>query len=295
MDIYKKSFSSVKCLGLDDILLEVCEWLISLNIGFDSYTTREVIESYSSSASYETYRNELKYYNLNNVNWGTKIAFTDKITKIYTDTTFTTLSSLYRNYQGFGIHRIYSEDESSHRNTNQRINIYANSIGSSGSDYNLATDTFFWKVNMSVYVKDKNNIVITYEDGTSNLSGTLLGCSYSYGSGLVACSCGDEQYFLYKPNFLENSIGYNTVIGSDISLWYGFPQLDKSNNYRVNKDAYMLKCRLTSSTSTTCSDEKLLDYVYETNASNLVDGEFYTINNKEYLCFSETYGLLMEC
>lgn len=282
MDIYKKSFSSVKCLGLDDILLEICEWLISLNIGFDSYTIREVIEANSTASQYE-----LKYYNLKNTNWNVKVAFIDKLLKNYTDSTFTTFSSLGSTYQ-FGVHRVYSEDEASYRNTNQRITISPNASSSS----RLATDTFFWKVNMSVYVKDKNNIVITYEDGT-NTSETLLGCSLNKGSGLVICSCGDEQYFLYKPAYLGNSISGNTVIGSDTSLWYGFPQFYKG--YTTNTNSYMVNCRISGSTSSVCTDEKILDYVYETNASNLINGEFYTINNKEYLCFSAEQGLLMEC
>lgn len=282
MDIYKKSFSSVKCLGLDDILLEICEWLISLNIGFDSYTTKEIIEANSTTSQYE-----LKYYNLKNTNWNVKVTFTDKLLKNYTDSTFTTFTSLGNSYL-FGVHRVCSEDETSYRNTNQRITISPNASSSS----KLATDTFFWKVNMSVYVKDKNNIVITYEDGT-NTSGTLLGCSSSMGSGLVICSCGDEQYFLYKPAYLYNSIFGNTVIGSDTSLWYGFPQFYKG--YTTNTNSYMVNCRISGSSSSVCTDEKILDYVYETNASNLINGEFYTINNKEYLCFSAERGLLMEC
>ena len=283
MDIYKKSFTSVKCLGLDDILAEVRDWLISLNIGFDSYTTREVIEAYSTNSQYE-----LKYYILKNANLGANIAFTDKYLKVYTDSTFTTLSSINSNYCQFGIHRIYSEDNTNFRNTNQRIDIRPNCSSTS----HLVTDTFFWKVNMSVYVKDKNNIVITYEDGT-NTSGTLLGWSSSMGSGLVICSCGDEQYFLYRPAYLDNSISGNTVIGSDTSLWYGFPQFYKG--YTTNTNSYMVNCRISGSSSSVCTDEKILDYVYETNASNLINGEFYTINNKEYLCFSAEQGLLMEC
>lgn len=283
MDIYKKSFTSVKCLGLDDILAEVCDWLISLGIGFTSYITSEIIEAYSTNSQYE-----LKYYILKNANLGANIAFTNKYLKVYTDSTFTTLSSINSNYCQFGIHRIYSEDNTNFRNTNQRIDIRPNC----SSDSHLVTDTFFWKVNMSVYVKDKNNIVITYEDGT-NTSGTLLGCSSKIGSGLVICSCGDEQYFLYKPAYLNNSISGNTVIGSDTSLWYGFPQFYKG--YTTNTNSYMVNCRISGSTSSVCTDEKILDYIYETNASNLINGEFYTINNKEYLCFSAEQGLLMEC
>lgn len=285
MDIYKKSFTSVKCLGLDDILAEVCDWLISLGIGFTSYITSEVIEAYSTSTTNKQY--ELKYYILKNANLGADIAFTDKYLKVYTDSTFTTLSSI-DNSREFGIHRIYSEDNTNLRNTNQRISIRPNC---SSTSY-LVTDTFFWKVNMSVYVKDKNNIVITYEDGTDT-SGTLLGCSLSVGSGLVICSCGDEQYFLYKPAYLGNSISGNTVIGSDTSLWYGFPQFYKGRT--TNTNSYMVNCRISGSDSSVCTDEKILDYIYETNASNLINGEFYTINNKEYLCFSAEQGLLMEC
>lgn len=283
MDIYKKSFTSVKCLGLDDILTEVSDWLISLGIGFTNYTTSEIVEAYSTNSQYE-----LKYYILKNANLGANIAFTNRYLKVYTDSTFTTLSSINSNYCQFGIHRIYSEDNTNFRNTNQRIDIRPNC----SSDSYLVTDTFFWKVNMSVYVKDKNNIVITYEDGT-NTSETLLGCSLNKGSGLVICSCEDEQYFLYKPAYLGNSISGNTVIGSDTSLWYGFPQFYKG--YTTNTNSYMVNCRISGSTSSVCTDEKILDYIYETNASNLINGEFYTINNKEYLCFSAEQGLLMEC
>lgn len=283
MDIYKKSFTSVKCLGLDDILAEVRDWLISLGIGFTSYTTSELIDADSTNSQYE-----FKYYILKNANLGADIAFTNKYLKVYTDSTFTTLSSIDGNYREFGIHRIYSEDNTNLRNTNQRISIEPNC---SSASY-LVTDTFFWKINMSVYVKDKNNIVITYEDGTRT-SGTLLGCSSNIGSGLVICSCGDEQYFLYKPAYLNNSISGNIVIGSDTSLWYGFPQFYKERT--TNTNSYMVNCRISGSDSYVCTDEKILDYVYETNASNLINGEFYTINNKEYLCFSAEQGLLMEC
>lgn len=281
MNVYKKSFYSTTCLGLEDILEEVSQWIVSLNIGFTGYE----IEALEPEVYDTTTRKEYKYSYLKNSTLGADLIISSYYRKTYEDNTYSTLtgiaySSSY-SYPAFGLHRVKSGE--SYKNVGQRIYISPNCSDTTTSG------TYGYKVNMSVYVKDKFNILIGYEDGTRP-TGDLLGCE----AGVIICSAGTEEFFSCGLSLLSNSLSAN-MLSNTITEHYCFPNFAKGAvSMQCNNGAYIAKIKVSDSSNSTYSNGRTLDYIYETNAANLVNGETYAIDGKSYLCINSSKGIFFQ-
>lgn len=284
MNKYQKDFN-YEVVDLDaasnvgQILYDICDWLITLNIGFTSYTSNIVIQDTTSSTKMTYW-----YAYLKNSEVGKDLCLYCCCYLYYDgDGNVIGFQSNY-NYSSFSIGSCKFGDCERLSTVSQDI-----SLTSYNSNYGIL------KFSITVYHKNNSNIIIGIENTSSK---TVYGLNAVF---MMLCTANNEQlYSITKIPLctLYSSSGTYGVLTNGITTQkYNFRAILDRYYLALTGSAMLVKVPLTlyGSTGNTDYDTLNFDYIYQTNKSYLEAGSIYTINGKDYLCFNETMGMLLEC
>lgn len=292
MNTFRKDFAYdvvdfVAAGNAGQILYDICDWIVNLGIGFTSYDKSEEIQNTTSTTKHKYWYADLKSDEVGKV---LRLSCYNPFIFDSDGNIISFVNDASSGNGGYSYFYIKSNKFGECASVETNYSLEANvSLPTYSSDYSIL------KFTVTIYHKNNKNMIIGIEETASK---SIYG--FSSGIFIMLCTANGEQLFTNakKPICgVNSSVDYSTLTDGIIQKRYEFRGILARDYLALSGQAMFVKVPLTlyGTDKNTGYDTLNFDYIYQTNKSYLETGSIYTINEKDYLCFDATMGMLMEC